>query len=434
MVFIMGALGTEGAERRRECGSRDQAEREVERAIRQMRRLGYDPASTPDATRPADELLELLVANPQHHGNWRVYADRLQSDGDPLGELISLELALEEQPGNADLLAARDQAAAMVPDPDELISPHWAADDWITWRRGFLHRIHVPGAHLDMLAPLFQHPRGRIVRELELTNVRSLGDALGFLGGSSRPAALRSLVLRGNGGELNLPPLPKLQKLSVWLDQWVPGRIPWHQLQDVELSRVDATLVSSVAASARIDGAATLPKMTHLSLDCTDAAAQLWPTQLHMPTLESLSLRGPHALVGSLENWPLHQLHHLALHFDRPLGPAWSKRLAALTPKLAHVELTVEPEAGEAGSERALKEPTSLFPTSPDYHIELVRHTDEGTKLWEVAVFGTTVWLRWGPQGFAGRTEHREFSNESAARRNADKRARTKVRDGWSSQ
>ena len=93
-----GRIGTEGQEKEQSFDSAADARRAADKLIAEKEKKGYvlvgagkEGAAKPVAKRARNPELEKLVAeNPDDKANFLVYADWLQQQGDPLGEVISL--------------------------------------------------------------------------------------------------------------------------------------------------------------------------------------------------------------------------------------------------------------------------------------------------------------------------------------------------------
>src|SRR5262245_62130613 len=97
----------------------------------------------------AATLIAAIVDDPTATDRWLVYADWLLDRGDPRGELINLELALEAGTADAD---AQSRVNRMRRDEDALLSPrlaaqahYWRFDFW----RGFVRGATLTGANDD---------------------------------------------------------------------------------------------------------------------------------------------------------------------------------------------------------------------------------------------------------------------------------------------
>ena len=110
-----GKIGTPGTSTLKEFGDAGKAQKEYDKLIAEKTRKSYSlvgdaapapvaraaPAATPAAKKPAvaakpakgsgDRAARQLDANPDDAQAWAVYADLLQTNGDPRGELASVQ-------------------------------------------------------------------------------------------------------------------------------------------------------------------------------------------------------------------------------------------------------------------------------------------------------------------------------------------------------
>ena len=173
-----------------------------------------------------EELLRGIADNPEDVASWMAYADWLQQENAPRGELIALDIALETAVDKTELTARR--ADLLVAHAAALLGTTFSkfiAEGYgvILWRRGFidvlrydgeglahkravgwlirviceeypepftfLRRLSLPGSDLTSLAPLARFDR---LAELDIrsSKVTDLSPLIGF-------AALRELDVRG---------------------------------------------------------------------------------------------------------------------------------------------------------------------------------------------------------------------------------------------
>jgi uncharacterized protein (TIGR02996 family) len=72
-----------------------------------------------------ERLLSAIAADPDAIENWLVYADWLTDRGDPRGELIVLELAIESKVANEEAI---DRHRALLRDESACLSPRLEAE------------------------------------------------------------------------------------------------------------------------------------------------------------------------------------------------------------------------------------------------------------------------------------------------------------------
>ena len=98
-----------------------------------------------------DDLLAVIAENPDDHAGWMLYADWLQQRGEPRGELIALDVALEtaSDEQKQQLEAARGEliktyATALL---GETFSRFVASGyGKVVWRRGFITTFGYSGS------------------------------------------------------------------------------------------------------------------------------------------------------------------------------------------------------------------------------------------------------------------------------------------------
>ncbi len=98
-----------------------------------------------------DDLLRVIDENPDDHASWMLYADWLQQRGEPRGELIALDIALETAGGEhkARLEAARVELVATY--ATALLGETFArfvASGYgtVVWHRGFISTLGYAGS------------------------------------------------------------------------------------------------------------------------------------------------------------------------------------------------------------------------------------------------------------------------------------------------
>lgn len=116
------------------------------------------------AARNAD-LEAAIVADPEDEGPYLVYADWLQSHGDPRGELIVVQHALETARGQAWAKLRIRERELLAKYRDALLGPAALHHDarHFDWRRGFVDRMSA-GFVLDEGEQLVAHPSLALVR------------------------------------------------------------------------------------------------------------------------------------------------------------------------------------------------------------------------------------------------------------------------------
>jgi uncharacterized protein (TIGR02996 family) len=309
------------------------------------------------------ELEREIAASFDDNGAWTVYADWLQAQGHPRGELMMLQLR------DADFEEYLDAHAGVL--LGALVDHQNVHDDSgreaLWWRNGFIHRAHISINNytsktdetvVDILEHLFEHPSGRFLRELAIgvngENDASLEEICELLGREAPPTLrvlelgaferedsdisyfevgncapawpklgnLRTLIVKGASmtlGDIDLPSLEHAEFRSggLWrttLESISAAR--WPKLRRLDVWFGD----SNYGADTTIDDLATLlaredlPALTHLGLmncEFTDAICTALGTAKIMANVETLDLsmgvlsdEGARVLVDSASLWP----------------------------------------------------------------------------------------------------------------------------------
>lgn len=167
------------------------------------------PAAAAAAHDAAAALEAAIIADPGDTAAFTVYADWLQQQGDPRGELITLSLAREVEvaAGNTKrrsplpLAIARlmERHAAALLGPLATLVPDLRdpASGPFTWRAGFIHRLTCKRAEpAPIVDAVLAHPSGRFLREL-IVETERMEDAHGVVDTlcARAPATLAELEL-----------------------------------------------------------------------------------------------------------------------------------------------------------------------------------------------------------------------------------------------
>jgi len=292
-----GKIGTEGQTTEKELDSRTAAFKEHDKLIAEKIKKGYvekGGGGTGAAGKRHPDLEQPILADPYDALGYTVYADWLQEQGDPRGELMSLHLAAEAK---RDGKAARAAAALLASKADYFLGP--LADhtktydgndtDAFTWRFGFIHAAKLShnqysdsefeGSMAEVLETLLRHPSGRFLTELVFgfnndPNEDPLDDLIGILA-KKAPATIRKLHFGdfvypdetemswyhvGNLGKV-WKAVPQLRTLIVQGGDFELGTIELP-----EVLRAEFRTGGLSAASAKAIAKAVWPKIEHLEV------------------------------------------------------------------------------------------------------------------------------------------------------------------------
>jgi uncharacterized protein (TIGR02996 family) len=225
VVTIHGRIGSDGQTTLKEHDSPALAKQEHDKLVASKERKGYRLVSEGSAAAPVArqacnaELEAQILANPDDDEPYLVYADWLQAQGDPRGELIAVQHQLAGQPKDkalkkveVDLLKAygdsllpRRVAEVLGRKKDSYRGGDGRCE--VVWRNGFIHSARIgresedddPHTVEELLTDLLGHASARFLHGL---TVGALGvyDEYDFSSVTktlikAKPRTLRSLFL-----------------------------------------------------------------------------------------------------------------------------------------------------------------------------------------------------------------------------------------------
>jgi uncharacterized protein (TIGR02996 family) len=198
-----GRLGTTGQTKRHAVRDARRARELMDSLISEKTKKGYQRVDAPAAPPREPRLEAAMFDAPDDPGPALVYADWLQAAGNPWGELIAVQHALEQGKTNKTLKAREKALLKDLPLPAKDLGT-------VTWKRGCLETVHLFNERdwmddgYDVLAvvrPLFDLPMCGGLRELRTGVIRWEGNATDvpavLAEAATRPFAkrLRRLVL-----------------------------------------------------------------------------------------------------------------------------------------------------------------------------------------------------------------------------------------------
>ncbi len=321
------------------------------------------------------ELEAAIVADPYDAEAYSVYADWLQAQGDPRGELIALHLHHKDKAAKA--LLQKHTAyflGSLVEDQRCRDGYDWEKDvekDAFKWRHGFIHAARLShdnnsdedwqGEMSEVLERLLAHPSGRFLAELTLmyngdaTSDSNLQSILDVLTKRPRPT-LRKLVIGDNVDQISWYEVGNLGKIWKALPNLTTfeveaGVFTLGTIEAASLSRAIFKTGGLGKASAKAIAKIVAPKLEHLEVyfgddnyggDSTakDIAPLLARTDL--PKLTHLGLQNAVFADELCKMLPssklLPQLATLSLSMGT-LSDAGAQTLAANAEAFAHLEV-----------------------------------------------------------------------------------------------
>ncbi len=205
------------------------------------------------------DLIAAITAAPDEPGGFLVYADWLQSKGDPRGELITLMNAGDD----------KRVAQLMKANRDAFLGPLARLTTSVkleTWRLGFVDHVKLVADDekhaLQLLDVIADHPSCRFVRKLEvliLGKRRSYAGVDARLVELGRPATLEELVLGKTGEHVPSAALREVFPLLA-----AAPRATWPQISAaIDASRATAPAFAADDVVAVVDAEGRGLPVTH---------------------------------------------------------------------------------------------------------------------------------------------------------------------------
>lgn len=165
--------------------SEDEARTSAAKRVAEKLKLGFEPVDDDVSGQLRNpELIDAILASPDDPGPYLVYADWLQSRGDPRGELIMVQHQLQARPDDAALLERQNKLIEQLA-PARLAhmekkkrSARMKADSGychIEWRLGFIVAARIgrcsdrpPYTVRELVASLLAHPSAQVLQSLTI--------------------------------------------------------------------------------------------------------------------------------------------------------------------------------------------------------------------------------------------------------------------------
>jgi uncharacterized protein (TIGR02996 family) len=193
LIVTHGNVGTPGQTQTKPFASAEKAQAEAEKLVREKLKKGYVETTPVAAVSQAEAFERALAADPHDLAGWCAYADYLNEQGDPRGEFMQIQIALEDESlarakrdalkkKEAKLLKKHERdwlgpLAAITVDAEPV--PYWGRGKKAKKRapvarqftRGWLSRLEFHHLTVDQARALTKAPQARLLRELVVEQV-----------------------------------------------------------------------------------------------------------------------------------------------------------------------------------------------------------------------------------------------------------------------
>ncbi|HEY5936672.1 MAG TPA: WGR domain-containing protein [Kofleriaceae bacterium] len=297
-----GKTGANGQTKLKALATKAAAEAELERMVAEKRKQGFAEAAGAgdDAAEPSDgsvrdarnpALEKAIEDDPENPESYLVFADWLQSQGDPRGELMALHLA--DKTKAADKLIEKQAGYFLGPLAEHRQCYDNSGRDAFTWLNGYIHGVRLAHDHYGLpyqdggkfkdkeislaaiLEELLRHPSGRYLVSVVMNynndpNESTLDDLIAVLA-KRAPKTIRKIQIGddvdqiswynvGNLGKL-WRVVPRLRLFSIHAGSFTLGTIELP-----ELVRAVFETGGLSKASAKSIAIAKWPKIEHLDV------------------------------------------------------------------------------------------------------------------------------------------------------------------------
>jgi uncharacterized protein (TIGR02996 family) len=319
-TVTFGRIGSAGKAQKKEFADAAKARKEHDKLVKEKLAKGYVEKAPPAPVSPTQRALEeALLQDPDNPATHAVNADYLMEQSDPHGELIQVQLALEDaskSPQARKQLRQREQALLEQHQRDWLgeLAPFLLEQEGYQFQfgRGWLDSLTIPDLTVRLARVLARAPQTRLLRRLVILE-NSHSDEGEYEPGPDIPA------------DSYWPGLHPLLK-SPYL-----GNVRVFQLGAMEDDGPFNTYTSGEGAVALI---AKMPRVEelHLFAHIHDEIKTLFgmKTLTHLRVLQVYHVEREHPLATLARNSALGRLTHLLLY---PHGYSGSERGSYLPPE-----------------------------------------------------------------------------------------------------
>jgi len=179
-----GKIGTAGQTQTKSFPTAEKTRAEADKLVAEKTKKGYVETTPKAAVSDAEAFDKTLTANPYDHAGWCAYADYLAEQGDPRGEFMQVQLALEDESrSKKERDDLRKREAALLKKHQEtwlgslapfLLNPKPPKREWrketiaYRFRRGWLAELEIPNLGVEFARALNHCPEARFLNRLHV--------------------------------------------------------------------------------------------------------------------------------------------------------------------------------------------------------------------------------------------------------------------------
>ena len=179
-----GKIGAAGQTQTKTFANANAAQAEADKLVKEKTKKGYTETTPTAAAGEAEAFEAALRANPHDFAGWNAFADYLMEQGDPRGEFMQVQLALEDdtRPKKERDALKKKEAALLKAHQEEwlgsvapfLLNPKPPKQAWqkneiaYRFRRGWLSELEIPNLGVEFARALIACDQARLLQRLHV--------------------------------------------------------------------------------------------------------------------------------------------------------------------------------------------------------------------------------------------------------------------------
>ncbi len=182
-IVTFGKVGSAGQTQTKTVASPAAAQAEADKLVKEKTKKGYTETTPKTSATDAEAFEATLHANPHDLAGWCAFADYLAEQGDPRGEFMQTQIALEDEsrPKSERDALKKKEAALLKKHKKEWLgdwadtpdiggaTDEWApTEGWVPYRftRGMITGVEIGSLSVDIARQVIKAPQLGFVREL----------------------------------------------------------------------------------------------------------------------------------------------------------------------------------------------------------------------------------------------------------------------------